>query len=289
MEIQPIALSCDDSCISLLYNDDLINNSADMMNHDTLIPDDMKYAQELQLQEVLMASLSITPHSTPQNSENKFMEIGESSEKGFNENIGESSQSICEICAEKRDGNQMFAVKNCTHHYCTECISKHIAIKLQKSTTSTILNNQEKARFLITCPAGIDCKGVLEIDNCREIVAKDVVTMWDDVICESMIDPKHKFYCPYKDCSALLVNDGGDLVVVREAECPFCRRLFCANCYVPWHCGVECEEFLRMNEHERKREDLMVHELAKMKKWQRCPNCKFFVEKNQGCLHMTCR
>ncbi|WMV35207.1 hypothetical protein MTR67_028592 [Solanum verrucosum] len=85
----------------------------------------------------------------------------------------------------------------------------------------------------------------------------------------------------------MLVNDSDD--IVRESECPVCRRLFCAQCYVPWHCGVQCEEFQKMNVDERSREDLMVKELAKAKQWTRCPYCRFFVEKTEGCLHMTCR
>jgi len=34
-------------------------------------------------------------------------------------------------------------------------------------------------------------------------------------------------YCPFKNCSVLLVNDGDD--VVTSAECPSCHRLFCAH------------------------------------------------------------
>uniref|UniRef100_A0A803KQW1 RBR-type E3 ubiquitin transferase n=1 Tax=Chenopodium quinoa TaxID=63459 RepID=A0A803KQW1_CHEQI len=84
-----------------------------------------------------------------------------------------------------------------------------------------------------------------------------------------------------------MVDDGG--VEVRESECPSCRRLFCARCQVPWHDGVSCEEFLELGKDEREKEDIMVMKLAKDKSWRRCPNCKIFVEKTEGCLHMTCR
>ncbi|MFS7997912.1 putative 2-isopropylmalate synthase [Helianthus anomalus] len=29
--------------------------------------------------------------------------------------------------------------------------------------------------------------------------------------------------------------------------------------------------------------------LSKKKKWRKCPNCNFFVEKAEGCVHITCR
>ncbi|KAI3463506.1 hypothetical protein Pfo_020169 [Paulownia fortunei] len=287
METQQIALSCDDDCYIAL----LLNDSENLEGDQTLMSDE-KCAEELQLQEAIMASyITLQSHnsgndSAPgkgsrgvgESSGKDSREVGESSEKDSRE-VGESSQPLCEICAERKDIGEMFPVQSCTHQFCTECITKHISIKIQKRT---VVNHE---RF--TCP-GSDCKGVLEIDTCREIVPKDVLSMWDEAICESMIVPSQKFYCPYKSCSALLVNDS-DQEVIKEAECPFCRRLFCVQCHVPWHAGVDCEEFSKLSENERGREDLLVHELAKLNKWQRCPRCKFFVEKNQGCLHMTCR
>ncbi|CAL5438121.1 unnamed protein product [Camellia sinensis] len=51
---------------------------------------------------------------------------------------------------------------------------------------------------------------------------------------------------------------------------------------------MECVEFQGLSKGERENEDLMAMELAKKKKWRRCPNCKFYVEKDDGCLHITC-
>jgi E3 ubiquitin-protein ligase RNF144 len=76
---------------------------------------------------------------------------------------------------------------------------------------------------------------------------------------------------------------------VTRAECPDCRRLFCAQCKVSWHAGIECREFQELSKDEREREDIMVMDLAKTKKWKRCPRCKFYVEKIDGCLHISCR
>jgi E3 ubiquitin-protein ligase RNF144 len=109
------------------------------------------------------------------------------------------------------------------------------------------------------------------------------------VLCRALFASEMMFYCPFKDCSAMLVNDKEEGEVIRQSECPFCHRLFCAQCCVPWHPGIECEEFQRLNESEREREDLMLSELAREKKWRRCPDCKYYVERTEGCLHMTCR
>ncbi|XP_004242195.1 E3 ubiquitin-protein ligase RSL1-like [Solanum lycopersicum] len=188
--------------------------------------------------------------------------------------IGESSLSFCEICAERKEIDEMFTIESCSHVFCADCINKHVSIKIQDKI------------HVVTCP-GVACRGILDFETCVSIIPKDVRDSWDELLCESLILASQRFYCPYKDCSAMLVNDSDE--IVRESECPVCRRLFCAQCYVPWHYDFQCEEFGRMNVEERDGDDLMVMELAKAKQWTRCPYCRFFVEKTEGCLHMTCR
>ncbi|KAL3835443.1 hypothetical protein ACJIZ3_010179 [Penstemon smallii] len=253
-----IALYCDDFYISILVT------SEEFEEDDDVLMSDEHYAEELQFQEAIMSSITI-PEKKP------LIEVGE------------SSKSLCEICAENKDNDEMYPVQNCRHRICTECISKYITINVQKSM---MMSQNQESSYLYTCP-GLNCETILDIDACRGILPKYVLSMWDDGICESMIDSSQKYYCPYKDCSGLIVNDGDE--VIRESECPFCHRLFCAQCKVPWHSGFECEEYLRLNENERGKEDLMMHELAKKENWKRCGHCKFFVEKSEGCLHMTCR
>lgn len=49
----------------------------------------------------------------------------------------------------------------------------------------------------------------------------------------------------------MLIADGEE--VIWESECPTCRRLFCAQCQVPWHSGINCIEFQKLNKDERER------------------------------------
>ncbi|KAK8551354.1 hypothetical protein V6N13_119824 [Hibiscus sabdariffa] len=250
-------------------------------------PSDDKYAQELQFQEALMSS---TVSSNMGNSNttticNPFIAHASSPIlvqaqllPGFmdmeTKEAGQSSLSFCEICAERKENDQMFTTESCNHSYCSDCISKHVLTRVEESVTT------------IRCP-GVNCGAVLELDICRPLLPEVVIHRWEDALCQEFINASQKFYCPFRDCSASLLNDGGE--VIRESECPFCHRLFCAQCYVPWHPGIECAEFEKLNADERGREDLMVRELAKENKWARCPKCKYYVERTVGCPHMTCR
>ncbi|KAF5176419.1 Rbr-type e3 ubiquitin transferase [Thalictrum thalictroides] len=181
-------------------------------------------------------------------------------------------ENFCEVCMDEKEKQEMFNHNNkCCHSFCSECIGKHIASKIQENITS------------ITCP-DVNCETVLEPEFCQALVPQEVFDRWMDVLCESIIVGSQKFYCPFKDCSALIINDGEE--VVRESECMNCRRLFCAQCKVPWHGDLSCEDFKKLNEEDA---DAVVVKLAEKKKWRRCPSCKFYVEKRDGCLHITCR
>ncbi|KAJ0075199.1 hypothetical protein Patl1_34850 [Pistacia atlantica] len=280
-------LAVDDLYFSALFDEEVDDQQA-------ILPvSDSKYAEELQFQEALMASTvssqmanrsDITNPSPPlriievtgDHHMVRFLDPEESMEMPMMElESGESSKSFCEICAERKEIDEMFNTESCVHSYCRDCMSKHVATKLQDNVIT------------VTCP-GLNCKSILEFDVCRPLLLKGVVEIWEEAICEQMFDVSQRFYCPFKDCSAMLVTEN-DGQVITSSECPFCHRLFCAQCYVPWHCGIECEEFQRLNVDERGREDLMVRELAKEKKWGRCPKCKYYVERTDGCPHMTCR
>ncbi|XP_073010776.1 uncharacterized protein [Typha latifolia] len=194
---------------------------------------------------------------------------------------GECSKStnddfFCNICMESHPVGEYFAIASCGHVFCASCVAQYVSAKVEDNVVS------------IRCPDP-DCKvGAVDPEMCRDILPGAVFHRWGWALCESSLGSK-KFYCPYKDCSALLVDEGDAATTITDAECPHCNRMFCARCRVAWHDGIGCEEFEKLGKDERGTEDLMLRKLAADKKWQRCPQCKMFVEKIDGCMFMSCR
>lgn len=192
---------------------------------------------------------------------------------------GEASNSkrdpvVCEICAEDKSANELFGIQKCSHSYCTDCVVNYVSSKLQENITS------------ISCPVP-DCRGSLAPEHCQPILPPEVFDRWLSALCEALVLESEKFYCPFKDCSAMLMDDGKE--VIQESECPECRRLFCAQCKVSWHAGIDCVEFQKLNKDDREKEDIMLRNLAQTEKWRRCTNCQYYVEKSDGCSYMKCR
>ena len=137
--------------------------------------------------------------------------------------------------------------------------------------------------------SGLNCKTVYEKETCWWI-PDDLNERWDKALCEALFLQVPKFYCPYNDCSVMMVVENEkDEECVGETKCPACRRMFCPKCKVPWHPEINCDEYQKLNVNERQREDLLLRMLAKRQRWERCPNCKFYVERKSGCPVVTCR
>ncbi|XP_062075117.1 E3 ubiquitin-protein ligase RSL1-like [Humulus lupulus] len=196
------------------------------------------------------------------------------SENGQSSNSNNDPSFVCKICAEPKSGSESFSIKGCSHSYCSGCMARYVASKLQDNITR------------IDCPVSC-CTGSLEPEYCHLILPPEVFDRWGTALCEALILGTENFYCPYKDCSVMLIDDGKE--VITNSECPSCYRMFCTQCKAPWHEGIECAEFQKLNKDERENEDIMLKNLAQNKKWKRCPTCKYYVERSFGCLFIHCR
>ncbi|GAB4841935.1 hypothetical protein Ancab_011892 [Ancistrocladus abbreviatus] len=238
-------------------------------DYDELFPiSDEKYAVELQLQEALISSaisssslrevITTATITSSVSGLEDWITFEKEAMAATKQEKGESSGGFCSICMDSKPITEIFrGVKNCcSYAFCNGCIGKYVAVKIQENIS------------MVSCP-NMGCKGVIEPEDCRDILPEEVFERWESALCESMILGSQKYFCPFEDCSALLVDDGGE--AVKAAECPYCRRLFCAQCRVPWHGGIGCTEFQTLGKDEREEEDIMALRLAKEKQMDEVP------------------
>ncbi|PWA80519.1 Zinc finger, C6HC-type [Artemisia annua] len=170
--------------------------------------DDQKYVEQLQLEEALVLS-SASHASTSSSSKQPPIDSSKLPER------------YCGIFWTQRLNLKCFGTP-----------MEYIAVKIKENIAD------------VRCPDP-SCKGLIRPEVCRFIVPREVLIRWENALCESMILGSQKFYCPFKDCSALLVDDGGQSVT--SSECPHCNRLFCAQCQIhtPINLGLKRETCLR--------------------------------------------
>lgn len=237
--------------IDFIFHPELIDHVDENYSSDS----DAKLAEELQFQEAVLSSLATTTITSKANE------------------TGESSQGrLCGICLDTKEIDKIYTVSCCSHYFCFDCVNEYVTKQI------------ERGRRSISCP-GVDCQSVLELQVCKPFLDAKAIDSWDQALCEGLIHSLDKFYCPFQDCGAMFVieNDGGEDQVIREAVCPSCHRMFCAKCRVPWHPESGCKD-AKISRH-----DVMMRDLAEKNKWRKCPQCKVYVERTEGCPHITCR
>ncbi|KAK1301716.1 hypothetical protein QJS10_CPB12g01385 [Acorus calamus] len=185
---------------------------------------------------------------------------------------------LCPICLEQKPLIECFTMHGCAHVFCMACMGTYVETRVHEGVIS------------IRCP-NFGCRATVEMDQVRSIVRLEVYYRWRRAVVRSsmVVLSEKQFYCPYKDCSALLTLD--DHKREEEFLCPHCKRGCCAKCGVEWHKGLSCEEYQKSEAAEEgRREAAAFDALVKKERWQRCPACKFYVQKEKwGCHYIQCR
>ncbi|KAK6279504.1 hypothetical protein POUND7_019771 [Theobroma cacao] len=185
------------------------------------------------------------------------------------------SDFTCEICIEIVSANNKFKNRSmCKHDFCSDCIAKYIEAKVLEYNIANI-----------SCPA-LDCEFSLDPISCRPVISNHLFNKWCDLLCSATVLEYYSdrsVYCPYRDCSALIVNECNDKV--DRSTCPNCKKKFCFRCKSPWHAGYGCRE-KRMF---RDKNDVLAGQLIEKMKWTRCPKCRNAVERKGGCMLIDCR
>ena len=181
--------------------------------------------------------------------------------------------NTCLICYTKiEEGNEISL--NCNHKFCQDCFTQYLKEKLNDqltllSTTCPLLG----CNYIVT--SNIFSKCFKDDSNSLRIYNKCIIRNFTD----SNSDIK---LCPNPKCDIIIELPGHGMV---EIKCQ-CGYFFCFNCLRESHRPCDCE-MVEIWEEKSKDE-------GENAKWlivntKQCPSCHKFIEKNQGCNHMTCR
>ena len=188
-----------------------------------------------------------------------------------NENNNEDHSIIvinenCLICDEKL--TQQERIDNfieCFHIFCNDCYYEFIKEKVNNNFIEGI-----------KCPHH-DCQTKLFDDFIEQKLLRDIPTLDKYKKLKEkrqlMLNPNIQL-CPFPDCDSYAIKEGNNKYV----SCIKYNHKFCFNCLKDWHGEEKCDNLL----------DKSFEEWSNSSKVKRCPKCKYFIEKNKGCNHITC-
>lgn len=167
----------------------------------------------------------------------------------------------------------------CNLPVCNECLETYVETQLL-----------DLGNVRIGCP-NADCKSAIFQEEIRRLLQSkpDLRDRFDRWLVDMNGDPCRKT-CPR--CCAVTEVDPAQLKDRRVArhglrvQCSACQLEWCFPCQAPWHEGIKCKQY-RAGDVLLK--NWTVQFQNGQRNAQRCPKCKVYVQRNEGCDHMTCR
>ncbi|KAI3834649.1 hypothetical protein MKX03_005989 [Papaver bracteatum] len=186
--------------------------------------------------------------------------------------VKEEQEVTCMICFDAYRCEDMFSAASCRHLFCRSCWEGYIGTSI----------NDGPGCLRLRCPE----------PSCNAAVGEDMV---DALVCEASKDRYSRYllrsyiegnkkskWCPAPGCSsAVLFVLGSENL---DVTCK-CNYKFCWSCTEEAHRPVDCSTIAEWKDKNNNESENVTWILANSKP---CPKCQRPIEKNHGCMHMSC-
>ncbi|KAK7446359.1 hypothetical protein VKT23_014565 [Stygiomarasmius scandens] len=183
-------------------------------------------------------------------------------------NLPSVSEFLCPVCYMEASNPVKLA---CGHEYCTACI-RHLL-------TSSVNN------FPIVCTGGNEtCVKPVTIPFIQKFLSPSQFTKLMETAFITYIgkNPQIYRYCKTPDCRQIYQCSDSSASKT-PLQCPSCLVSVCMKCHGE-HEGMNCAE-----RHTQIEEEQLDDAWARGAGAQKCPACYVWIQKVEGCDHMTCK
>lgn len=194
---------------------------------------------------------------------------------------GKETCSIMVECDENTKSHDLVRIQPCFHPFCLGCLTSYV--------TRMVSDNQSLVGC-IPCPQA-GCKVVIDDSKIIGLLCNEDDSGNNET--EAALSKYHRFIgsnfvehnkyltnCPTPNCSK--VAQISDDPSTEAIECPDCLTLFCFICGNNWHEPLTCAQVKQFESFDHESLTWISRNTKK------CPKCKWPIEKNKGCDHMTC-
>jgi len=163
---------------------------------------------------------------------------------------------------------------SCGHPYCKACMFQYFVSKI------------ESKQLPILCPEP-SCRAEVQAQDVKSILDKQHYQQYESFILASVFDKNPDIFscCPTPDCGYTFVWMEGDDPHFR---CEKCLKHYCLVCKTDFHNGTSCLQYQTWAIENGYSNDLF-NVLITGRNFKQCPACKKWIERYEGCDHMTCQ
>lgn len=185
----------------------------------------------------------------------------------------ESDTGTCPICCDNFFANEMYGLE-CGHLCCVDCWDGHLTSKVSDGPSCVYT----------LCPM-FKCDKTVPYSFFQQLISnQEVKNKYKGYVLKNFIENHHDIrHCPAPNCQKVVVRQAGAALTTINCEC---SHPFCFQCGEEVHDPVNCIQLQEWNMKNKSDSLTATWIIANTKN---CPACKVRIEKNQGCMHMTCK
>jgi len=181
----------------------------------------------------------------------------------------------CLICFEEMPTGKTFSL-NCGHRYCKECWRSYLEVKV----------NEGPRCVYARCPSP-KCKAIVHEEAFRNLTNPKTFERYKTFLFRSFVDDSIQIkWCPYPGCTYAVRCERTGRKQPVTCRCGFVWCFRCCDAEIGDHSPVDCTH---LEKWLQKASDESENVKWLMANTKRCPKCRSPIEKNGGCMHMTCR
>ena len=182
-------------------------------------------------------------------------------------------KNYCLVCETEIEHGDKISL-DCKHQFCSDCFKEYLKEKIKDQLT--VLATKCPMQFCnFTVPSALFNKIFQNDPTQLAIYHKCLIRNFT----ESNADIK---LCPNPKCDIIIKLPGHGMI---EVKC-HCGTSFCFKCLRDGHRPCDCDMMQIWEDKNRSEGENTKWLIVNTKQ---CPNCHKYIEKNQGCNHMTCR
>ncbi|EYU39736.1 hypothetical protein ABFS82_06G177500 [Erythranthe guttata] len=185
--------------------------------------------------------------------------------------LPDAKELTCGICFETYPRDRMSSAA-CGHPFCVLCWQGYISTSI----------NDGPGCLMLRCPDP-SCNAAIGQDMVTNLASNDDKEKYNRYFLRSFVEDNRKTkWCPAPGCDYAVdfIVGGGSY----DVTCG-CSHSFCWSCSEEAHRPVDCGTVSKWILKNTAESENMNWILANSKP---CPKCKRPIEKNQGCMHITC-
>mmetsp|Transcript_119722 Transcript_119722/g.211640 ORF Transcript_119722/g.211640 Transcript_119722/m.211640 type:complete len:505 (-) Transcript_119722:68-1582(-) len=178
--------------------------------------------------------------------------------------------ALCGICFT----DPPISVMPCGHNsYCGDCWKQYVETAVQEG----------KGCLELKCPTA-KCGERLRPEHLKRFCSDELWRRYERFLVEAFVEGNSELaWCPGRGCDRAARKRPG--LKSLQVECP-CGLQWCLGCKSDTHRPVPCEI---VQEWSKKNKETSEDSIWLVRNTKPCPKCKNPIEKNGGCMHMTCR